>query len=176
MRKLVSFLVFCTAIIVLTLTSIDSASGIRKEFETVIEEKIVLEPLENSLEKNKEDEWSANEIYMMAKLVMAEAEGESVETKAMVVQVVLNRVADEEFPNNIIDVIYDEGQFTPVSDGRFNRVEPNQECYDAIKKIKDSEIDVNKDILYFETVTDKKTWHSENLQFLFQSGNLNFYR
>lgn len=176
MRKLVSFLVFCMSIIILTFASIESAGSGVKEFETDSEEKIILEPLKTCSEKDKEDEWSANEIYMMAKLVMAEAEGESVETKAMVAQVVLNRVADEEFPNNIIDVIYDEGQFTPVSNGRFNRVEPSQECYEAIKMIENLEVKGNKDILYFETVTDEKTWHSENLKFLFRSGNLNFYK
>lgn len=176
MRKLVSLFVFCTAIVTLMVNTIDSAGHKVSEPKTA-EEKIVLEPLYiRSGAEKKSGGWSSSEIYMMAKLAMAEAEGEPVETKAMVIQVVLNRVYDEEFPNNIIDVIYEEGQFTPVSNGRFTKVEPNQDCYDAIEMIKNSKVDINKEALYFETVTDEKTWHSKNLQFLFQSGNLNFYK
>ena len=177
MRKLVSFLVFCSAIIILTLNSIDPAGSKENAFEAKNEAKVIIEPLKLE-EDTKEEctEWSTYETYILAKLAMAEAESESIETKAMVIQVILNRVNDEEFPSNIADVIYDEGQFTPVSNGRFDRVEPNQECYDAIRMIEDLEVNIDKEILYFETVTEEKTWHSENLEFLFQSGNLSFYR
>lgn len=177
MRKLVSLLVFCSAIIVLTLNSIDPAGSKENAFEVKNEAKVIIEPLKLETDTKEEcTEWSTYETYILAKLAMAEAESEPLETKAMVIQVVLNRVNDEEFPSNIADVIYDEGQFTPISDGRFDKVEPNQECYDAIKMIKNSRGNIDKDILYFETVTDKKTWHSENLKFLFQSGTLNFYK
>lgn len=174
MQKLVSLLIFCTSIILLTLCSFDSSDSKAHENEES-DGRIILEPLKVGL-NDETNEWSSYEKYMLAKLAMAEAEGEPIETKAMVIQVILNRVNDEEFPSNIADVIYDEGQFTPVSNGRFDRVEPNQECYDAIRMIEDLEVNIDKDILYFETVTEEKTWHSENLEFLFQSGNLSFYR
>lgn len=37
-------------------------------------------------------DWDSEESYLLAKIAMAEAEGESIEGKAMVIMVVLNRV------------------------------------------------------------------------------------
>ena len=116
MRKLVSFLVFCIAIIALTLNSIDSAGSKANVLEEKDGAKVIIEPLKLETDTKEEcTEWSTYETYILAKLAMAEAEGEPIETKAMVIQVILNRVNDEELPSNIVDVIYDEGQFTPVS-------------------------------------------------------------
>ena len=46
---------------------------------------------------------------------MAEAESEDTEGKALVMLVVLNRVWDDEFPDTIEEVIFQKGQFSPIS-------------------------------------------------------------
>ncbi|MFD1459007.1 cell wall hydrolase [Scopulibacillus daqui] len=69
----------------------------------------------------------------MAKLVHAEAGGEPMSGKIAVVDVVLNRVDSPEFPNNVHDVIYQPGQFTPVQNGRINNT-PNAADYQAVNQ------------------------------------------
>lgn len=58
---------------------------------------------------------------LMARLVRAEAVGEPFAGKVAVAVVVLNRVAHEGFPNTVKEVIYQKGQFTPVSNGQINQ-------------------------------------------------------
>lgn len=70
---------------------------------------------------------------LLAKLVHAEAGGEPMSGKIAVVDVVLNRVDSPEFPNNVHDVIYQPGQFTPVQNGRINNT-PNAADYQAVNQ------------------------------------------
>jgi N-acetylmuramoyl-L-alanine amidase len=64
---------------------------------------------------------TASEKDLLARLVRAEAESEPYSGKVAVATVVLNRVDNETFPNNIHDVIYQSGQFSPVSNGQINK-------------------------------------------------------
>jgi N-acetylmuramoyl-L-alanine amidase len=54
---------------------------------------------------------------MLARLVHAEAQGEPYAGKVAVAVVVLNRVASPDFPNTVPQVIYQQGQFSPVANG-----------------------------------------------------------
>lgn len=62
---------------------------------------------------------SAGDVAMLAALIQCEAGGESTEGKLAVGSVVMNRVRSGGYPNTIIGVIYQSGQFTPVASGRF---------------------------------------------------------
>lgn len=116
----------------------------------------------------------AEDAYLLAKIAMAESEGEGVEGKALVIRVVLNRVQSDEFPDSIQDVIFQDGEFTPVSSGRFDKVEPDHECYEALELIQLCKWDESQGALYFES-DGKSDWHRENLKYLFQYGNHYFY-
>ncbi len=68
---------------------------------------------------------SSSEIELLARLVRAEAEGESYEGQVAVAASVLNRLNDPRYPNSISQIIYqvDQGiyyQYSPVMDGRIN--------------------------------------------------------
>jgi N-acetylmuramoyl-L-alanine amidase len=63
---------------------------------------------------------------LLARLVRAEAEGEPYDGKVAVAIVVLNRVDHPQFPNSIKEVIYQPGQFTPVSNGAINQPADNE--------------------------------------------------
>lgn len=120
-------------------------------------------------------DWDAEESQMLMKLAMAEAEGESVEGKALVMLVVLNRVWDEAFPGTIEEVIFQPKQFSPVTEGgRYYTTEPNKECFEALELVM-SGWDESRGALYFESC-EVSSWHSENLEYLFQAGNHKFYR
>lgn len=82
-----------------------------------------------------EEEWR-----VFTKCVEAEVTGDdpdgvdydtAVQCKLHVAQVILNRVEHTDFPNNIVDVVYQPRQFSPVSDGRISTVEVSQSTIDA---------------------------------------------
>ena len=58
---------------------------------------------------------------LLAKLVYAEARGESYKGQVAVAAVVLNRVKSASFPNTISGVIYQSGAFSCVSNGSINK-------------------------------------------------------
>ncbi len=62
-------------------------------------------------------DFSADEAELLARLIHAEARGESLEGQIAVGAVVINRVKSEDFPNSLHGVIHQPGQFTPVARG-----------------------------------------------------------
>ncbi|MDE6220094.1 MAG: cell wall hydrolase [Lachnospiraceae bacterium] len=61
---------------------------------------------------------TASELEILAALIQCEAGGEPYEGQVAVGAVVMNRVRNGGYPNNITDVIYASGQFVPASGGR----------------------------------------------------------
>lgn len=61
-----------------------------------------------------------NNIYLLARIISAEARGESYEGQVAVGAVVLNRVEHPSFPDTLSGVIYQNGAFTAIVDGQFN--------------------------------------------------------
>lgn len=120
-------------------------------------------------------DWDGEDSEMLMKIAMAEAEGESVEGKALVMLVVLNRVWSDAFPDTIEEVIFQPRQFTPTAPGgRYYTTEPDDGCREALALVMDG-WDESGGALYFES-GGKDGWHSQNLEFLFQYGGHKFYR
>ncbi len=67
--------------------------------------------------------YTSNDIYLLAKVIAAEARGESYTGQVAVGAVVLNRVEHSSFPDTISGVIYQTGAFTCVTDSNW-KVEP----------------------------------------------------
>ncbi len=61
-----------------------------------------------------------NDLKLLARIINAEARGESYVGQVSVGAVVLNRVAHPSFPNTIAGVIFQEGAFTAIIDGQWN--------------------------------------------------------
>lgn len=64
---------------------------------------------------------SSTDKDLLARIIHAEAKGEPYAGKVAVATVILNRVDDDAFPNSIREVIYQKGQFEPVSNGEINK-------------------------------------------------------
>lgn len=127
-------------------------------------------------------DWSDEDSYLLAKIAMAEAEGENIQTKTLVILTVLNRVHSDGFPDTIYDVIFQHDpesnvyQFSPVMPGgRWWTTEPNEDCWEAVKVVKEAQYDYSGGSLFFESC-DYDSWHSKNLTFLYQSGKMRFYK
>ncbi len=75
-----------------------------------------------STDTDKDDGNSAasySDLDFLAALIECEAGGESMEGKVAVGSVVMNRVSSSRYPNSVQTVIYQSGQFAPVTSGRF---------------------------------------------------------
>ena len=121
-------------------------------------------------------DWSVEDSYLLAKIAMAEAEGCNTQTKTLIVICVLNRVWSDEFPDTIEEVIFRESQFSPIDNGRWDRVEPNEDCYEAVKVVMEAKYDYSGGATYFESCNDEDNWHSRNLEFLYESEGIRFYK
>lgn len=61
---------------------------------------------------------SSEDLELLACIIQCEADGEPYAGKLAVGSVVMNRVASSSFPNTVMGVIYQSGQFSPVASGR----------------------------------------------------------
>lgn len=85
-------------------------------------------------------------LEMLAKCVQAEAGNQGLLGKRLVVDVILNRVDSDRFPNTIDGVISQRGQFA-VYPGMMNKAVPDEETYQAICMELSNRTDA--DILFF---------------------------
>ena len=92
------------------------------------------------------EEITAEERELLARVVYAESNTETLEGQIAVAQVVLNRVRSESFPDTVSEVIYQERQFStaPI----LGSVVPNEANYEAVDAAFETEV-VPYDVLYF---------------------------
>lgn len=64
---------------------------------------------------------SSADVNLLARLISAEGRGEPYEGQVAIGAVVLNRMKHPSFPNTMSGVIYQNGAFTCVTDGQFNK-------------------------------------------------------
>lgn len=69
--------------------------------------------------------YSSNDVTLLAKLIAAEARGESYTGQVAVGAVVLNRVKHSSFPDTVAGVIYQSGAFSAVTDSNWSTA-PNE--------------------------------------------------
>ncbi len=61
------------------------------------------------------------ELAIFVAIIYCEVGAESYETKLGVANVVINRIYDKRYPNNLKDVVYDPYQFSPVREGKLEK-------------------------------------------------------
>lgn len=76
-----------------------------------------------SASASKSGSYSSNDKYLLAKIISAEARGESYTGQVAVGAVVLNRVKHASFPDTVSGVIYQSGAFSAVRDKNWS-IEP----------------------------------------------------
>jgi len=65
--------------------------------------------------------YSQSDINLLARMISAEARGEPYSGQVAVGAVILNRVEHPSFPDTIPGVLYQNGAFTAITDGQFNK-------------------------------------------------------
>jgi len=123
--------------------------------------------------------YSESDYQVLLRIVQAEAGGCDIEGRVMVANVILNRVADDEFPNTITNVVYQKHQFSPVSNGSIKRCKVTSETIEAVERALAGE-DLTDGALYFmnRRASSQKNvrWFDRHLEFLFKHGNHEFFR
>lgn len=76
--------------------------------------------ISSSSSSSSSGSYSSNDIYLLAKVIGAEARGESYTGQVAVGAVVLNRVKHSSFPDTISGVVYQSGAFSCVTDSNWN--------------------------------------------------------
>ncbi|UQZ35070.1 cell wall hydrolase [Paenibacillus sp. PK3_47] len=134
-----------------------------------------------SQEQQAEATWSyavsEEDLLLLQKIVMAEAEGEPYQGKVAVANVVLNRLRSANFPDTIYEVIYQKSQFSPVANGRLKRVTPNEDSIKAVNAALSGIKEVTDDTYFFlslKLAQDLTVHHSRTLAKTI--GNHTFYK
>jgi len=87
------------------------------------------------IREEETEEVLMDDLELLAQLVQAEAGNQDMIGKRLVVDVVLNRVDSESFPNTIREVIFQPYQFSSVTDGGLERAgyRMTEEDYEAVR-------------------------------------------
>ena len=100
---------------------------------------------------------SSSDLYLIAKVIAAEARGESYTGQVAVGAVVLNRVAHPSFPDSVSGVIYQKGAFSCVNDSNWS-VSPNATSQKAARDAINGWDPSGGAIYYYNPRTAKSQW------------------
>ena len=117
-----------------------------QEFET----ETVAEPsnlIEEETQTELETKYTEYDFELLARVIEAEAGGESDYHKLCVGTVVMNRVASDKYPDTIEGVIYQPGQYQCVTNSHINK-EPSESSYEAAESILDGRRMFRSSVVY----------------------------
>ena len=100
-------------------------------------------------EEQIQEEIYLGELELLAQLVEAEAGNQPFAGKCLVVDTILNRVESPLFPDTITEVIFQEGQFTVITNGAFDKAAWNMQESDYAAVLYETELHQNREVLYF---------------------------
>lgn len=178
----------------LSVSQADVGESERKEVTEVTEE--VTEVIENTTTEyltdeqlaqlytckqdvRKEDssiiELSQTDAWLLMKLAQCEAGG-CATSQYLEMMVVINRLKSDEFPNSIKEIIYQDGQFSVVEEGKFDKTEPTVDSHIALSLVERG-IDTSQGAIWVESSSNSdSSWHNQNKTFLYEMYGQRFYK
>lgn len=146
-------------------------------FSLVIQNNVYAEEFKNPrntlIENEMEVCLSEDDEIVIQKIAIAEAGNVTMLEMALVMQVVINRIDSDEFPNTAIEIVKQNKQFSTYPD-KYNFAEPNAKSKEALEMVKSGLIK-NHGELYFE-VTKDNTWLRNNKEWLFDYKTHSYYK
>ena len=91
--------------------------------------------------------YDADSLYWLSHIIYAESGNQPLEGMIAVGNVVMHRVNDPQFPDNIYDVLFQRNQFTPAGNGNINMT-PNDQSVVAAKLVMEG-VEVVPNALFF---------------------------
>lgn len=101
--------------------------------------------------------YSSNDIYLLAKVIEAEARGETYTGQVAVGAVILNRVEHSSFPDSISGVVYQAGAFDCVYDSNWS-VEPSSTAKKAAQDAINGWDPTGGSIYYYNPAKTSNQW------------------
>lgn len=117
--------------------------------------------------------YDKDDLYWLSHIIYAESGNQPLAGKIAVGNVVMNRAANPIFPNTIYGVIYQRGQFTPVSNGTI-KLTPNAESVLAAKLCLDGAV-VLPTALWFNSAKSTNSWAARHKSYITTIGGHAFY-
>lgn len=186
----IAYTIFTGLLILSKQYEVQAESVDKQEKAAVVTEHVALERFESleriiSYEILKPRyciEVSEKDLDTLMRIVEAEAGGEDRTGKLLVANVVINRVRNKKFPNNVTDVVYQKvqnvTQFSPVSNGRIDEVTISEETKEVVYSALRGE-DISGGALFFMArkyaVPENVAWFDSQLTYLFSYGGHDFY-
>ena len=154
--------------------------------QSEIANEIAAEELEERIAKELEEKrikLSETDKNVLLRIVEAEATGEDITGKMLVASVILNRVNSDQFPDTVEKVVFQQKggkyQFSPIRDGRYNRVSISDTTREAVERVLNGE-DLSKGALYFmsrkHANSKNARWFDNNLTKVVTHGTHEFFK
>lgn len=100
-----------------------------------------------SVETETETMIDENDLYVLSHIISAEAGNCSEEMMTAVGSVVLNRVADDRFPDDIESVVFQNGQYSPTWNGTYYN-EPTEGAVEVAKMLLEDGSQIPEDVIW----------------------------
>lgn len=127
---------------------------------------------------NFQKNYTENDLYWLSRIIHAEAAGEPYLGQVAVGNVVLNRVASNQFPNSVYGVIFDYHyhipQFSPVQNGAIYQV-PSKISIQAAKEALEGRWVVGSSTYFFNPDKAKGLWIVNHKNYVTRIGEHVFY-
>ncbi len=123
--------------------------------------------------------YTQEDYEVLKRIVQAESGGCDIHGRILTANVILNRVRSSEFPNDITSVVFQEQQFSPISDGAFFEVEVTEATIEAVDRALAGE-DYSQGAMYFmnrELSHEKHIkWFDNRLTYLFEHDQHEYFK
>ncbi len=150
-----------------------SVNWIHETYTVDIEKEGVVVPPSMVAKRSYTDD----EIYWLSKIIHAESQGEPMEGKIAVGNVVLNRVKSKDYPNTIYGVIFDRNhgvQFSPVLNGTIYQ-KPYGDSIVAAKRALAGENHAGRSLFFLNPTISENFWIPNNRTYFTTIANHDFY-
>ena len=133
---------------------------------------------EQALLESGESYYGARDVYWLSHIINAEAGNQPMDGQIAVGNVVLNRVADERFPNSVKEVVFDRrggvAQFSPTADGRIS-LTPDEDAELAAKLAFEGYDPVGESLYFINPSACNASWFNSRLTYTATIGDHVFY-
>lgn len=119
------------------------------------------------------DTLSENEIMMIEITIQHEVGNFSKEYKTYVAELIRNRLASEDFPDTVTEVLFQKGQFQGISNWLYSGIIPDEETKEVVKEVFSAEDTSHSATYYYNpklSEYDSLVWfeYSGDVEYLFE--------
>ena len=164
--------------VVLPLADLEKIFGVTAAF-SADNTSLRVDASEQALLESGESYYGARDVYWLSHIINAEAGNQPMDGQIAVGNVVLNRVADERFPNSVKEVVFDRrggvAQFSPTADGRIS-LTPDEDAELAAKLAFEGYDPVGESLYFINPSACNASWFNSRLTYTATIGDHVFLR